>query len=172
LQDVVPALSNANVYNAVVVRGQDPSGNTIVLASSELTDGPLRVRNADGSLSPYRRVPYYYQSQYITTTAQAKAYADQQLPRVSRLRSITYQLVELFNPLREVGDVLNVYRLGDAFTCRITDITRDAGGTQQLTVTVDRTIPTPAYAPPYVPPVVPTIFPSDSLFPSEILYPS
>lgn len=144
LVDVVPRLSNSDVYNAVVVRGTDPSGGTIVLATAEVTDGPLRVRNPDGSLSPYRRVPYYYTSQYITTQAQAQAYADKQLARVSKLRSLTYDLTEAFNPLREVGDVLNVYRLGDAFVCRITDIHRDTGSTQTLTVTVDRTLTPPA----------------------------
>jgi hypothetical protein len=145
LVDVVPRLSNADVYNAVVVRGQDPAGQTVVLGSAEVTDGPLRVRNPDGSLSPYRRVPYYYSSQYLTTQAQADAYAQKTLPRVSRLRSLTYDLVETFNPLREVGDVLNVYRLGSSFTCRITDIRRDVGATQQLTVTVDPTVVTPPF---------------------------
>lgn len=137
LVDIVPRLSNDNVYNAVVVRGTSSDGTTIVLASREVTDGPLRVRNPDGSLGPYRRVPYYYQSQYITTQAQAQAYADQMLPRVSKLRSLTYDLVELFNPLREVGDVLTVNRLGESFTCRITAITRDSGPTQNLTVVVN-----------------------------------
>lgn len=144
LVDVVPKLSNADVYNAVVVRGTDPSGSTVVLASAEVKDGPLRVRNTDGSLSPYRRVPYYYSSQYITTQAQAQAYADKTLARVSQLRSLTYDLTETFNPLREVGDVLNVYALGDQFVCRITDIGRDTGSTQTLTVAVDRTLTPPA----------------------------
>jgi hypothetical protein len=172
LQDVVPRLSNGAVYNAVVVRGTDPSGSTIVLATAELKDGPLRVRNTDGSLSPYRRVPYYYASQYITTQPQAQAYADQLLPRVSTLRALTYDLVETFNPLREVGDVLYVYRLGDSFTCRITDIQRGSGGTQNLTVTVDRTLVTPPYAPPSYPPVaVPSVYPATALFPSLTLYP-
>jgi hypothetical protein len=138
LVDVVPSLANDNVYNAVVVRGNSQDGSSIVLAKAEVTDGPLRVRNQDGSLSPYRRRPYFYTSQYITTQAQADAYAQQQLPRVSQLRSITYDLVETFNPLREVGDVLNVRRLGQAFLCRVTDIGRDAGPTQNLTVAVNQ----------------------------------
>lgn len=137
LVSVTPSLSNDDVYNAVVVRGTAADGSTIVLAVSEVTDGPLRVRNADGSLSPYRRVPYYYQSQYITTQAQAQAYADQLLPRVSKLRSLTYSVVEMFNPLREVGDVLSVNRLGQSFIGRITDISRDSGATQTLTMAVN-----------------------------------
>lgn len=153
LIDVVPTLSNAAVYNAVVVRGTDPGGTSIVLGTAEIGDGPLRVRNADGSIAPYRRVPYYYSSQYITTQAQAQAYATQQLARVSKLRSLTYTLTETFNPLREVGDVLNVYRLGDAFVCRITDISRDSGATQQLTVAVDRTLTPPAFGTPVLPQV-------------------
>jgi hypothetical protein len=171
LVDVVPRLSNADVYNAVVARGTDPSGQTIVLATAEVQDGPLRTKNPDGSLSPYRRVPYYYSSQYITTAAQAQAYADTMLPRVSRLRSLTYDLVEIFNPLREVGDVLNVYRLGSSFTCRITDIRRDGGGTQSLTVTVDPTITTPPFTQRHVPPVVPSLLPSLGLFPLASLFP-
>jgi hypothetical protein len=171
LIDAIPRLSNDNVYNAVVVRGTAANGSTIVLAVAELTDGPLRVRNPDGSLSPYRRVPYYYTSQYITTQEQAQAYADKMLPRVSKLRSLTYDLVETFNPLREVGDVLNVYRLGDSFVCRITDISRDTGPTQTLTVTVDRTLTAPVYAPTHIPPVVPELYPSTSLYPSLSLYP-
>jgi hypothetical protein len=171
LVDVVPRLSNAAVYNAVVVRGQDPAGQTVVLGSAEVTDGPLRVRNPDGSLSPYRRVPYYHSSQYLTTQAQADAYAQKMLPRVSRLRSLTYDLVETFNPLREVGDVLNVYRLGSSFTCRITDIRRDGSGTQQLTVTVDPTVVTPPFEQRHVPPVVPSLVPSLGLFPLTSLFP-
>jgi hypothetical protein len=137
LVSVTPSLSNDDVYNAVVVRGTSADGQTIVLAKSEITDGPLRVRNPDGSLSPYRRVPYYYSSQYITTQAQAQAYADQTLPRVSKLRSLTYDVVEIFNPLREVGDVLTVNRLGQSFVGRITDINRGTGATQTLTMAVN-----------------------------------
>lgn len=143
LVDVVPRLSNTDVYNAVVVRGTAPDGSAIVLATAEVPDGPLRTKNADGSLSPYRRVPYYYTSPYITTQAQAQAYANTLLARVSQLRSLTYDLTETFNPLREVGDVLNVYRLGQSFVCRITDIHRDTGSTQTITVTVDPTLTAP-----------------------------
>jgi hypothetical protein len=171
LVDVVPHLSNTAVYNAVVVRGTAPDGSTIVLATAEVTDGPLRTKNADGSLSPYRRVPYYYTSQYITTQAQAQAYADTWISRVSRLRSLTYDLTETFNPLREVGDVLNVYRLGQSFTARITDIRRDSGVTQAVTVTVDPAIVPPPYAPAVVPPYVPPLYPATTLYPSLSLYP-
>jgi hypothetical protein len=171
LVDVVPRLSNTDVYNAIVVRGTAPDGSTIVLATAEVTDGPLRTKNADGSLSPYRRVPYYYTSQYITTQAQAQAYADTWISRVSRLRSLTYDLTETFNPLREVGDVLNVYRLGESFTCRITDIHRDTGVTQSLTVAVDPALIPPAYTPPIIPPYVPPVYPAPALFPSTSLYP-
>jgi hypothetical protein len=167
----VPHLSNTAVYNAVVVRGTAPDGSTIVLATAEVTDGPLRTKNADGSLSPYRRVPYYYTSQYITTQAQAQAYADTWISRVSRLRSLTYDLTETFNPLREVGDVLNVYRLGQSFTARITDIRRDSGVTQAVTVTVDPAIVPPPYAPAVVPPYVPPLYPATTLYPSLSLYP-
>ncbi|MFF9565724.1 hypothetical protein ACF1AJ_20415 [Leifsonia sp. NPDC014704] len=137
LVDVVPTLSNEDVYNAVVVRGKAADGSQIVLAGRELTEGPLRAKNPDGSMSPFRRKPYYYSSDYITTSAQAAAYATQQLPRVSRLRSLTYEVEEIFNPLREVGDVVKVNRLGQSFTARVTDIARSGGATQKLSVVVN-----------------------------------
>lgn len=137
LVGVSRGMANDLVYNQVVVRSSDSSTGNAVLASAEIVSGPLRTQNIDGSLSPYRRVPYFYSSQYITTAGQAQQYATQTLPRVSALRSVSVVLTELFNPLREVGDVLTVFRLGEKFLGRVTDIRRSDAVTQQTTVAVD-----------------------------------
>jgi hypothetical protein len=129
-------MANDLVYNQVVVRSYDSGTGAAVLAMAELTTGPLRTRNADGSLSPYRRVPYFYSSQFITTAAQAQAYADLTLPRVSKLRSVSVKLTEIFNPLRDIGDVITVNRLGETFLGRVTDISRTDQATQETTVAV------------------------------------
>jgi hypothetical protein len=138
LVDVGRGMANDLVYNQVIVRAYNSATAAAILASAEVTSGPLRTQNLDGSLSPYRRVPYFYSSQYIITDAQAQTYAAATLPRVSALRSVSVKLKEIFNPLREVGDVLTVKRLGEQFDGRVTDITRDSGGTQQTTVAVNQ----------------------------------
>ena len=136
LVDVGRGMANDLVYNKVIVRSYNSTSATAILASAEIASGPLRTKNADGSLSPYRTVPYFYSSQYITTAVQAQAYADLWLPRVSSLRSVSVKLTEIFNPLRECGDVLTVVRLGETFPGRVTDISRDGGDTQTTTVAV------------------------------------
>lgn len=140
LVSVDRAMSNGSVYNKVVVRSYTGGGGA-VLASAEITDGRLRTQNADGSRSPYGRAPYFYSSQYVTNTAQGQAYANTWLPRVSKLRSVQVVLTELFNPLRELGDVLNVQRItsgqvAEQFTGRIVSIQRDDTPTQTTTVQV------------------------------------
>ena len=129
-------MSNDNVYNKVVVRTNGSDGSA-VLASAAVTSGPLRASNADGSLSPYRTVPYFVSSDYITTQAQATDYATTLLPRVSRLRSLEVVLTEKFNPRREIGDVLDVRRLGERFQGRIKKIRRGTSGAQITTVAVN-----------------------------------
>lgn len=140
LVNIGRGMQNELVYNKIVVRQSGANGSE-VLASAEISDGPLRTRNADGSRSPYRTVPYFYSSQFITNTAQAQAYAITQLPRVSALRSVKVVLTETFNPLRELGDPLTVNRyagtvLANTFLGRVTHISRTNGPTQQTTVAV------------------------------------
>lgn len=137
LVDVNRGMANDLVYNQVVVRSYDSGSGVAVLASAEITSGPLRTKNLDGSLSPYRRKPYFYASQYITTAAQAQAYATLNLPRVSSLRSVAVKLTEILNPLRDLGDVVPVKRLGETFLGRVTDITRTNGPNQETTVAVN-----------------------------------
>lgn len=138
LVSVGKSMVNDNVYNAVVITSTDLSGGTVVLATSEITTGPLRTTNDDGSLSPYRRVPYFYSSPFITTQAQAAAYAPTLLAQVSTLRGVSVPLVENFNPLRDLGDVINVKRysqghLVDSFYGRVTNLNRNSEAPTQTT---------------------------------------
>lgn len=98
-------LTAERTYNRVVVEGKSPTGGP-VYGLAEITEGFLRVRNADGTVSPFGGATYRYQSDYLTTKAQCDAYAQSLLPRVSRIRGVTRDITETFNPLREVGDVL------------------------------------------------------------------
>ncbi len=143
LINVGRGMANDTVYNAVVVRSADSGTGQSVLASAEVQSGPLRTTNTDGSLSPYRRVPYFASSPYVTTQAQAAAYAATLLPRVSALRSVTVDLVETFNPLRDLGDVITVQRVAtgkvfESFTGRVTKISRNGIGNQTTTVAVNQ----------------------------------
>lgn len=99
------SLASDKTYNRVVVEGKDPEGDPIY-AVREVSDGFLRVRNLDGSVSPFGGATYRYSSDFLTTQAQCDEYARDLLPRVSRVRGVTRDVTEPFNPLREVGDVL------------------------------------------------------------------
>ncbi|SBN64462.1 hypothetical protein GA0004736_3422 [Curtobacterium sp. 9128] len=136
LIDVKRSLVDDQVYNAIVVRSYDTSKGTAILASGELTSGPLRARETDGSLSPFRRRPKFYSSQYLTTVGQAQAYVNTWLPRVSQLTGVEVVLTETFNPLREVGDVLTVAEIGNTFNGRVTRIRRTDAAQQETTVAV------------------------------------
>lgn len=98
-------LTAERTYNRVIVEGKDPDGNPIY-GVAEIREGFLRVRNADGSASPFGVATYSYSSEFLTTQQQVDAYAEELLPRVSRIRGVTREVTEVFNPLREVGDVL------------------------------------------------------------------
>lgn len=102
-------MRSENVYNRVVVEGKNPDADgPPLIAVAEITDGFLRTRNADGSRSPFGGSTYRYSSEFLTTQAQCQQTANEMLPRVSRIRSVTRQITEQFNPLREVGDVLEL----------------------------------------------------------------
>lgn len=127
-------MSADGVYNRVVVRAQGQQVG--VLAAREIADGALRAANDGGADSPFGRVPYFYSSQLITTLAQAQAYVDTWLPRLSRPQAVVLDIVEMVNPLREVGDVLTVRRRGEEFPARVMRVDRGSGKTQSLKVTV------------------------------------
>lgn len=129
------AMSAADVYNRVAVRATSGEQKSI-LAVAELTDGALRVRNPDGSRSPYRARTFYQSSEFVTDLAKAKAWANSTLPQVSTLRSQVIPVVMTFDPRVERGDVLTLQRLRRDMTVRVRTIDRSARGTQSLTVEV------------------------------------
>lgn len=127
-------MSADQVYNKVVFRGQDDTQDK-VLATSEILTGPFRTRNADGSRSPAHRRTTYRSSQFITTTTQAKAYTDSELARVSTLNAVQWPITELWNPLRELGDVVTVVDEHDEeVDGRIVALDRSEAATQKVTV--------------------------------------
>lgn len=128
-------MSADQVYNRVVVRATSGDQKS-VLAEAAITDGPLRVRNPDGSRSPYRARTFYQSSELVTTTAQAQAWANSTLPQVSRLRTQVIPVTMTFDPRIERGDVLTLERLRGDMTVRVRTIDRSARGTQSLTVEV------------------------------------
>jgi hypothetical protein len=126
---------SAALYNRVVVRatGDDQSS---ILAIAEITDGPLRVRNADGSRSPFRARTKYLSSEYVTTAGQAQTWADSTLLQVSTQRSRVLPVEMTFDPLLERGDVVRIERPRETMVGRILTIDRSNRGSQSLTVEV------------------------------------
>lgn len=120
-------LSAAGVHNRVAVRGES-NDNQRILAVAEVRDGPLRVRNADGTPSPFRPRTRFISSQYVTTYVQAKAWADRELKKSAQVGVRTVPVVELFNPLREVGDVYWLETPGRRELARVIDIELSEGG--------------------------------------------
>lgn len=121
------SLESSQTYNQVVVEGKSSAGAPI-FAVAEVNDGFLRVRNADGSMSPFGVRTYRYQSDFLTTGDQCDAYARELLPRVSKLRGVTREVVEPFNPLREIGDVV----LLEGGPVRIRSLTHDRKTTRSV----------------------------------------
>lgn len=113
-------MESDKVYNRVVVEGKSTTG--VVLRSIQaVTEGFLRVRNPDGSRSPFGGATYEYQSDFLTTQAQCDATAVALLAQVSQLRSVTRTVVEPLMPLREVGDVVTL----DGAPTRILKVSHD-----------------------------------------------
>lgn len=149
LVEVFSSMSQAQVYNRVAVRAQ--RGESI-LAVEEVTSGPLRVRNYDGTVSPFRSRTRYLSSELVTTEEQARGWARSELPKLSTLRSRTFTVVETFNPLRERGDVIEIERPTKWLHARVVDIDRSNAPTQRLTVEVAReTVKVPAVKVPWPP---------------------
>jgi hypothetical protein len=132
---VMSAMSAADVYNRVVVRATSDDQKP-VLAFAEIESGPLRVRNPDGSRSPYRARTLYQSSEFVTTTVQAQAWADSTLAQVATLRTQVVPVTMTFDPRVERGDVLVIRRLRGDMTVRVKSIDRSGRGTQSLTVEV------------------------------------
>lgn len=123
-------MSADETYNVVIVEGKSSTGEPIY-AMADVTEGFLRVRNTDGGMSPFGQKPYRYSSDLLTTQEACQRYAVELLSRVSRIRGVTRTVVEPFNPLREIGDVLSF----DGGVVRVRTLTHRSGQTQ-MTVEV------------------------------------
>jgi hypothetical protein len=135
LVSVGRSMSPEKVYNRVAFRGKT-NDMEVILASAEITSGPLRTANPDGTPSPFGRKTYFLSSDFVTTKAAAQEYVDRELPRVSSLRSVVVPFVETFNPRRERGDVVVLERAREDLVGRILTIDRGSGPTQECTAEV------------------------------------
>jgi hypothetical protein len=124
-------LSDDGIYNQVVVVSQGTDAAAI-LATAEVTDGPLRYGG------PFGRIPFMASSQFITTVADAQAYADNELPKVSVLQAAVFSIQCLPDPRREVGDVVPFDYNGEQLIGRIQTLTLPDTGPMSLTLLVDR----------------------------------
>lgn len=125
-------LTDEQVYNQVVVRSHDDD-QVQVLATAELLTGPLRYGGQFG------RVPFFASSEFITTAAEAQAYADTQLPLVSTQQAVPYSIQAIVDPRREVGDVVPfTTEDGTALVGRIQKLTIADSGPMTAQVLVNR----------------------------------
>lgn len=124
--DAPLVMRSENVYNRVVVEGKNPDPNgPPLIAVAEINDGYLRTKNADGTRSPFGGSTYNYKSDFLESQAMCQATADEMLPRVSRIRSVTRKVTIPFNPLYEGGDVLvlvDPFRQGEESLVRVRSI--------------------------------------------------
>lgn len=135
IESVGSYMSSADVKNRVVVRSS--SGDSArVLAIREITSGPLRVRNDDGTRSPFGMRTRYLSSQLVTTPAQAGPWAEKTLAAESTPRARVLPIVEVFNPLRERGDVVLIERRAKWLLARVVKVSRSSKSTQEITVEV------------------------------------
>lgn len=124
-------LTDEGIYNQVVVRSFD-SSQSVILATAQVTSGPLRY---DG---PFGRVPYFASSEWVTTSVDAQAYADALLPGVSSVPAVPFTIQCLPDPRREVGDVVSFTRDGETLAGRIDHLTLPGEGPMSLRVLVNR----------------------------------
>ena len=135
LVDVGSMMSAEDVYNRVVVRAVNDDAEG-VLYVAEVTKGPLRVRNPDGSVSPFRARTLYLKNELVNTEALARAWAISTLAQVSTPRAQILPVTEVFNPLRERGDVVTIERPNRTLLGRVATINRGMSRTQELTVEI------------------------------------
>lgn len=127
------SLSADGVYNGVVIRGEGDAQEQI-LAELWVTSGPLKA-SVGSERTPFHRVPYFYSSPFISTSAQALGYAPGLLSRVSSPRSASLQVTCVTNPLLQVGDVVTVRDRRFEWTVRLTRVPLERSGV--MTVTAD-----------------------------------
>lgn len=140
IEKVGNLMSADQVSNRVVVRAVGGDQSTI-LAVAEITSGPLRVANADGSVSPFRRRTKYLSSEFVTTHAKALRWAQSTLAQVSDTRTRVLPVTMTFDPLIERGDVILIERPDVWLTARVVTIDRSGHATQDLMVEVGETTP-------------------------------
>lgn len=140
IEDVGEAMSAADVFNRVVVLARS-GDDTTILADKKVESGPLRAQNSDGSRSPFRVRTKTLSSEFVTTRAQAEPWAEAELAQVSTPRARVVPVVELFNPLRERGDVVRVERHEKWLVGRVATIDRRGGTTQELSVEIGSEMP-------------------------------
>lgn len=134
------SLSADGVYNGVVVRGEG-EGQSQILAESWIISGPLRATPDGAERTPFHRVPYFYSSPFITTSAQAEAYAPALLGRVSAPRSATLEVTCVTNPLLQVGDVVSVRDSRFVWTVRLTRVPLEQSALMTVTGDVLSRVP-------------------------------
>ncbi|MEV4735567.1 MULTISPECIES: hypothetical protein [unclassified Microbacterium] len=128
-------MSAEQVRNRVVVRATSGEAKA-VLAVAEITEGALRVREPSGGRSPFGARTRYLASEYITTQAQAQAWADSTLPSVSVLKASVVPVEMTFDPRVERGDVVVIEQPRGDLLGRVRGIRRTDRARQSLTVEV------------------------------------
>jgi hypothetical protein len=93
-------------YNAVIVTGESPELDVPVRAVAYNTD-PSSPTQWGG---PFGKVPMFYSSEFITTTAQAQQTANSMLLKELGMEA-QIQVTGLVNPAHEVGDLVAIRRL-------------------------------------------------------------
>lgn len=124
-------LTDEGIYNQVVVRSFDTT-QQVVLATAEVTDGPLRYGG------PFGRIPFFASSEFITNESQAQDYADLMLPKVSSVPATPYMIQCLPDPRREVGDVVPFTKDNEQLVGRISELKLSDSGPMTLKMMVDR----------------------------------
>jgi hypothetical protein len=133
ISSIGSGMNSEGVYNKIVVRTTGTDAR--VLYETEVTDGPLRTRNPDGSPAPAGTVPYFLESEYVTTAPQAKEWADRELPRASMLAGTQVPVVMQFDPRLEAGDVIEIVSPTRTWLCRVNEISLT--GSAEVTVMVE-----------------------------------
>jgi hypothetical protein len=105
-------LSDEKVYNGVIVRGE-PVGSDTPPVQGEAWDtdpsSPTFYDPANPGASSYGPVPFFFVSEFITTSGQAIDAAAARLPRVKGLVE-RLVLETRLNPGMEIGDLVDVER--------------------------------------------------------------
>lgn len=107
------------VYNAVVVEGEDASGNTAVRAVAKVSDATNKLLYGGAA----GQKPRYFRSTLITTQTQAQNTANSMLVKVSGIPK-TVEIDAFANPALDAGDTVRVeidpgsweYHMVESFT--------------------------------------------------------